>query len=129
MKPMNSEHLRVLKYSSVIHRFPLLGGSLIKTVTFGTKHFVHYSRHIHYMGCPLLGGFNVFAFFIASNWIAPSFYKPIFDWFHLPDLIPKDLRAFHSSLELLAFFSIFSWKKGIFFLDIAFWRAIFADQK
>ena len=38
---------------------PLLGGSLTKIVTFGTKPFVHYSRHVRYLGCPLLGGFTI----------------------------------------------------------------------
>ena len=63
MKPLNRGHLRVLKNLSVIKRCPLLGGSLTKIVTFGTKHFVRYSRHVRYLGCPLLGGFtvNVFA--------------------------------------------------------------------
>ena len=37
----------------------------------------------------------------------------------VPDIIPMDSGAFHSSLELLAFFSIFSWKTDFFFLDIA----------
>ena len=34
---LNSGHLRVLKHLSVIKRCPLLGGSLTKIVTFGTK--------------------------------------------------------------------------------------------
>ena len=37
----------------------LLGGSLTKIVTCGTKHFVRYSRHVRYLGCLLLGGFTV----------------------------------------------------------------------
>ena len=49
-----------LKNVSVIKRCPYLGGSLIKTVIFGTKYFVRYSRHFRYLGCPLLGGFTVF---------------------------------------------------------------------
>ena len=53
VKPLNSGHLRVLKSLSVIKRCLLLGGSLTKIVTFGTKHFVRY------LGCPLLGGFTV----------------------------------------------------------------------
>ena len=36
---------------------PLLGGSLTKIVTSGSKHFVRY------LGCPLLGGFTVRRFF------------------------------------------------------------------
>ena len=59
MKPLNSGHLRVLKNLSVIKRCPLLGGSLTEIVTFGTKHFVRYSRHVRYLGCPLLRGFTV----------------------------------------------------------------------
>ena len=52
VKPLNSGHLRVLKNLSVIKRCPLLEGSLTKTVTIGTKHFVRYSRHVRYLGCP-----------------------------------------------------------------------------
>ena len=62
MKPLNSGHLRVLKNLSVIKRCALLGGSVTKIVTFGTKHFVRYSRHVRYLRCPLLGGFTVFHF-------------------------------------------------------------------
>ena len=58
VKPLNSGRLRVLKSLSVIKRCPLLGGRLTKIVTFGTKHFVCYSRHVRYSGCPLLGGFT-----------------------------------------------------------------------
>ena len=68
VKPMNNGHLHVLKNLSVIERCPLLGGNLKNIVTFGTKHFVRYSRHVRYLysrhvrylGCPLLGGFTVF---------------------------------------------------------------------
>ena len=60
VKPLNRGHLRVLKNLSVIKRNPLVGGSFTKIIIFGTKHFVHYSRHVHYLGCPLLGGFTVF---------------------------------------------------------------------
>ena len=42
MKPLNSRHLRVLKNLSVIKTCPLLGGSLTKIATFGTKNFVRY---------------------------------------------------------------------------------------
>ena len=59
VKPLNSGHLRVLKGFSVINRCPLLRGSLTKIVTFGTKHFVLYSRDVRYLGCPLLGVFTV----------------------------------------------------------------------
>ena len=48
-----------LKKLSVIKRCPLLRGSLTKIVTFGAKHFVRYSRHVRYLGCPLLRGFTV----------------------------------------------------------------------
>ena len=44
---------------SIIKRFPLLGGSFTKIITFGSKHFVPYSRHVHDWGWPLLGGFTV----------------------------------------------------------------------
>ena len=60
VKPLNSGHLRVFKNLSVIKRCPLLGGSLTKIVIFGTKHFLHYSKHVLCLGCPLLGGFTVF---------------------------------------------------------------------
>ena len=39
-----------------------MGGSLTKIVTFETKHFIRYSRHVRYLRCPLLGGFTVFSF-------------------------------------------------------------------
>ena len=48
VKPLNSGHLRVLKNLSVVKRCPLLGGSLTKMVTLGTKHFVRYSRYVCY---------------------------------------------------------------------------------
>ena len=51
--------LRVLKNLSVIERCPLLGGNLTKIVTFGTKCFVRYPRHVRYLECLLLGGFTV----------------------------------------------------------------------
>ena len=56
----NSGHLRVLKNLSVIKRCPLLRGSLTEVVTFGTEHFVGYSRHVRYLVCPLVRGFTVF---------------------------------------------------------------------
>ena len=37
-----------------------MGGSLIKIVKLKTKHFFYYSRHVRYLGCPLLGGFTVY---------------------------------------------------------------------
>ena len=51
-------HLRVLKHLPVIDSRPLLGGNIKKI--FGTKLFLHYSRHVRYLGCPLLGRFTVF---------------------------------------------------------------------
>ena len=50
---------------SVIKRCPLLGGSLTKIVTFGTKHFVHYSG-------PLLGGFTVKILMIEKHKVPNS---------------------------------------------------------
>ena len=52
VKVLNSGHLRIFKKFSVIKRCPLLGCSLTKIVTFGTKHFVRYSRHVRFLGCP-----------------------------------------------------------------------------
>ena len=60
VKPLNSGHLRALKKFSVTGSCPLFGGNLTKIVTFGTKQFVRYSRHVSYWRCPLLGGFTVF---------------------------------------------------------------------
>ena len=48
VKPLNRGHLRALKNLSVIERCPLLGGNLIKIVTFRTKFFVRYSWDVHY---------------------------------------------------------------------------------
>ena len=48
-----------VKNVSVIKKCLLLGGSLTKIATFVTKHFVRYSSHVFYLGCPLLGGFPV----------------------------------------------------------------------
>ena len=62
MKSLNSGHLRVLKDLSVIERCPPLRGNFKKVVTFGTKRFVHYSRHARIFGCPLLGGITVQTF-------------------------------------------------------------------
>ena len=59
VKPLNSGHLRVLKYLSIIKRCPLLGGSLTKIVSVWTQHFVCYSRHVRYLRYPQLGGFTV----------------------------------------------------------------------
>ena len=59
VKLLNSGHLKVFKNLAVIKRCPLLGGSLTENVTFATKHFVRYSRHVRYLGCPLLRGFTV----------------------------------------------------------------------
>ena len=60
MKSLNSGHLQVLKHFSVIERCPLLGGNLKKIVTFWAQHFVRYSWHVRYLGCPLLGGFTIY---------------------------------------------------------------------
>ena len=60
VKALNSGHLRISKNLSVIiKRCPPLGGNLTKIVTFGTKHFVRYSRYVCCLGCLLLGGFTV----------------------------------------------------------------------
>ena len=48
VKPLNTGHLRVLKYLSVIGRCPLLGGNFKKIVTFGSKCFDGYSWHARY---------------------------------------------------------------------------------
>ena len=40
VKPLNSGNIRILKNLPIIKRCPLLGGSLTKIVTFGTKNFV-----------------------------------------------------------------------------------------
>ena len=48
VKCLNSGRLRVFKNLSVIKRCPLMWGSLTKIITFGTKHFVRYSRHVRY---------------------------------------------------------------------------------
>ena len=60
VKAVNSGHLRVLKYLSVIERCPLLGVNLKKIVIFGTLRFVCYLWHVRYFGCPLLGGFTLY---------------------------------------------------------------------
>ena len=60
VKPLNSGHLRVLKKLFVIKRCPLLEGSLTKIVTFGTKHFVRYSRHVRYWEVSLYNCWLVF---------------------------------------------------------------------
>ena len=55
----SEQRTHVLKNFSVIKRCPLLEGSLTKIVTFETKDFVSYSRHVRYLGYPLLRGFAV----------------------------------------------------------------------
>ena len=57
-----------LKKLSVIKRCPLLGGSLPKIVTFVTKHFFRCSRHVRYLGCPLLRGFTVHDTIYFQRW-------------------------------------------------------------
>ena len=59
VKPLNNGHLRVLKSLSVIKRCPLMGGSLTKIVTFGTKHFVHYLKACPLFGMSVMRGFTV----------------------------------------------------------------------
>ena len=59
VKPLNTTHLRVLKYLSVTERCPLLGGNFIEIVTFGSKCFDRYSWHVRYLGCLLFGVFTV----------------------------------------------------------------------
>ena len=59
VKTLNSGHLLVLKNLSVFKRCPPLGGSLTEIVTFGTKHFARYSRHVRFLGCLLLRAFTV----------------------------------------------------------------------
>ena len=88
VKPLNSGYLRVLKNVSVIKRCPLLGGSLTKIVTFETKHFVRYSRHVRYLGCPLLGGFTVvdFSFAKSHNFSPVKIYSLNCSWLHLLDI-------------------------------------------
>ena len=60
MKPLKSGHLWVF-------RCQLLGGSLTTIVTFATKHFVRYLRHVCCLGCPLLGDFTVVVQVNAKN--------------------------------------------------------------
>ena len=69
VKPLNSGHLRVLKYLSVIKWCSLLRGSLTKIIKFRTKHFVRDWRHVRYLGYPLLGGFTVLRIDGVSNLI------------------------------------------------------------
>ena len=57
-KPLNSRNLRTLKNLSVIKSCPLLKGSLTKIVTFRTKHFVRYSRHVPLFGMSAIGRFH-----------------------------------------------------------------------
>ena len=80
MKPLNSEHSRVLKHLSVIDRCPLLGGNLKKIATLETKCFVRYSWHDRYLGYPLFGGFIVewilFSDSLASYKLIWNFLRP-----------------------------------------------------
>ena len=57
-KPLNSRNLRILKNLSVIKSCPLLKGSLTKIVTFRTKHFVRYARHVPLFGMSAIGRFH-----------------------------------------------------------------------
>ena len=74
MKPLNSGHLRLLKNVSVIERCPLLGGNLKKISHFGTKRIIRYSRHVRYLGCPLLGGFTIY---ICISWYSKICWFPM----------------------------------------------------
>ena len=56
MKPLNSEHVRVLKNLCVIKRCPQLGGSLTKIDIFETKHFVRYKACLLF-GMSVIGRF------------------------------------------------------------------------
>ena len=76
VKPLNSGHLQVLKNLSVIERCPLLGGNLKNIVTFGTKNFARYSRHVRYFGCPLLGGSTVFHL-LKGSWNKSAKYETL----------------------------------------------------
>ena len=67
VKPLNREHLQLLKNSSVIKKWPLLGVSLTKIVIFGTKRFLCYARHVHYLGCPLFRGFTAYWIHLVQN--------------------------------------------------------------
>ena len=49
VKPLNSEHLWVLKNLSAIERCLLLGGNFKKIYPFGTKCFVRYLWHVRYL--------------------------------------------------------------------------------
>ena len=104
MKPLNSGHLRVLKNLSVIKRCPLLGGSLTKIVTFETKHFVCYSRHVRYLGCPLLGGFAVIT--IKKNFLTYTEQQngsvQLTIKFYTPFVI-VDLSPFFLNFEIFSF--------------------------
>ena len=48
--------------ADINERCPLMGGNLKKIITFGTKYFVRFSWHVHYLGYPLLGGFTILSF-------------------------------------------------------------------
>ena len=58
-KHLNCRHPLVLRYLSIIKRCPLVGGSLTKVVSVETKHFVLYSRYVHYLRYPQLESFTV----------------------------------------------------------------------
>ena len=114
----------------VIKRCPLLGGSLTKIVTFGTKHFFRYSRHVRYLGCPLLGGFTVqyiFRFkvlFLAT--FCTSFWERVHNSKKIVDLIStltkycciiwrlyfiyRQFILFISTLPFLLFLYTISWR-------------------
>ena len=43
-----------------------MGDNLNKIVTFEIQRFVPYLWHVYYLGCPLLGGFNVKVMFLLQ---------------------------------------------------------------
>ena len=99
VKPLNSGHQRVLKNLSVIERCPLLGADLKKIVTFGTQHFIDYSWHVHYLGCPVLGGFTVFWNYILSSkkfdcplFLCVQYWSERFSPFIMKKFVFSDIR-------------------------------------
>ena len=62
MKPLKNGHVWVLKNLPVIESCPLLGGNLIKIVTFGTKYFVRYSKIMTELATELVKLLHLFSF-------------------------------------------------------------------
>ena len=100
VKPLNSGHLRVLKNLSVIKRCPLFGVSLIQIVTIGTKHFVRYSRHVCYLGCPLLGCFTVFLDLTHLQYTCSDFVRRSFVIWNVINVAPFSSSRIHGSYPL-----------------------------